>query len=210
MQTATVNKRRQVILASQSPRRKDLLEKMGVNFQIVPSSFDEYLDHARLPEEVAIELAFGKVREIARRFPEAVVIGSDTIVTINGEQLGKPADEADARATLLRLAGQMNTVTTSIVVVCSAENKELAEVVTSKVYFKPLDEQAIETYIQTGDWHDKAGSYGLQSGAAPLVDYIEGQYDAVLGLPTKDLAKLLQIFGIDSKPVEITSPVPIR
>lgn len=201
---------RQIILASQSPRRKELLEKMGLQFTIVPSSFEERLDNARSTEAVALELATGKARNIAKRFPEAIVIGSDTIVAINDKQLGKPKDEKDARKTLLLLAGQVNFVTTAVTVTCRALDKELCEVITSKVTFKPLNKKALEKYMASGDWQDKAGSYGLQSGAAPLVDYIEGAYDAILGLPTTDLARLLEAFGIQSKPVKLDPPVDLR
>jgi septum formation protein len=200
---------RSIILASQSPRRKDLLTKMGVDFTVQPSNFEEHLDHSRSTEEVALELATGKARDVARLHPAAIIISSDTIVTIDGKQLGKPKDETDARKTLTMLASRAHTVTTAVVVICQEEQKELSEVVTSEVLFKPLNKGALETYLASGDWHDKAGSYGVQSGAAPLIDRITGDYNAVLGLPTKDLAKLLQIFDVPAKPVTLETTVPV-
>lgn len=201
---------RTIILASQSPRRKELLAKMGVNFTVVPSRFEEHLDHDRPVEEVAIELALGKARDVAKQYPEAIVIGADTIVLIDGKQLGKPKDEAEARETLYHLAGKTNQVCTGLTVICQALEFELVEAVTSGVYFKPANDKDIETYLKSGDWHDKAGSYGLQSGAAPLVDYIEGHYDSILGLPTHILAVVLQQLGVAAKPAELSSPVAVR
>ncbi len=199
---------RQIILASQSPRRKELLEKMGVNFTVISSEFEEHLDHSRAVEDIAVELALGKARAVAKKHPEAIVIGADTIVVIDEEQLGKPKDKAEARATLNRLAGRPNQVCTGLAVLCEALDFAFAEAASSTVYFKPADVQAIETYLASGDWHDKAGSYGLQSGAAPLVESIEGPYDAILGLPTQILAKVLEQLGVIAKPVTLSSPLP--
>lgn len=198
-----------IILASQSPRRKELLHKMGLVFSIIPSNFEENLDHSRPVEEVAIELALGKAEDVAKDHPEAIVIGADTIVVIDGRQLGKPKDEADARRTLELLAGRANTVATGIAVIHKQSDAVLTEAVASQVYFKPLDREILEAYIASGDWHDKAGSYGVQSGGAPLIDRIEGEYDAVLGLSTKTLATFLRSLGVISRPADVKSPVSI-
>jgi septum formation protein len=200
---------KQIILASTSPRRKWLMEEMGLTFKVVPSSFTEYFDHARSTEDVAIELALGKARKVAQKHLRAVVIGSDTIVTFNDKQLGKPKDEQEARQTLASFAGEMNIVTTAVVVICKELGVEWVDVVSSRVFFKPLDMRAVEKYVGSGDWHDKAGSYGVQSGAAPLVDRIEGEYDAVLGLPTRPLAKQLKRLGFACHPANVESLVPI-
>lgn len=199
-----------IILASQSPRRKDLLELMGLTFSVIPSNFEEHLDHNRNVNEVAIEIALGKAHDVARQHPEAIVIGADTIVVVDGTQLGKPKDETEARRTLMLLAGRKHVVATGIAVVYVHRNIEMTAIVQSNVVFKKLDHSALETYLASGDWHDKAGSYGLQSGGAPLVDYIEGEYDSILGLPTNTLATLLQRFGISSRKVTLKAPVPQR
>lgn len=201
---------RKIILASQSPRRKDLLTKMGVDFAVIPSKFEENLDHARSVEEVAVELALGKAHDVAKKHPQAIVIGADTIVLIDGKQLGKPKDKADARKTLLHLAGRTNIVCTGLAVVCLDLDKETTCAVSSSVLFKQADDRAINAYLASGDWHDKAGSYGVQSGAAPLVEYIAGEYDAVLGLPTQKLADILQGMDVPCNPADIDSPVPLR
>lgn len=197
-----------IILASQSPRRKALLEKMGLKFETIPSNFDEKLDDSRSPEEVASELALGKARAVATQYPECLVIGSDTIVTINGRQLEKPRDSNDAYEMLKLLAGKHNEVSTGVAVVSVSDSIKLVGVDTTHVYFHPYDEEAVRQYVESGDPMDKAGAYGIQSGAAPLISHIEGHYDTVVGLPTKLLAELLMQVRITARFVELDSPVP--
>lgn len=198
---------RKIILASQSPRRKELLAGMGLKFEVVPSNFDEKLDDSRSPEAVAVELAVGKASQVAEQYPDCIVIGSDTIVTINGNQLEKPRNKAEAYQMLERLSGTHNEVTSSLAVICKAENILLTTADTTRVYFKPYDKAAVTTYVESGDTADKAGAYGIQSGAAPLIDHIEGYYDTVVGLPTHQLAGLLAQLGVEAKPAELKSPV---
>ena len=200
----------QIILASQSPRRRDILTGMGVNFIVVPSAYEEHLDDTRPAEEVTIELALGKASEVAQRYPDSYVIGSDTIVTIDGKQLAKPENAEQARAMLKSLAGKVNYVTTSVVVIKQAKGVKLVGADTAKVFFKPFDEQAVAAYIATGDPLDKAGGYGIQSGGAVLIDHIEGEYDTIVGLPSKLLAELLAQIGIEAKPAQLDSPVPVH
>lgn len=197
-----------IILASQSPRRSELLAQMGVEFDVVPSNFDEQLDDSRTPEEVAVELALGKAHEVAARYPDALVIGSDTIVELEGMQLEKPKDSMDAKRILTMLSGKKNTVFTSLAIVCLAQEIEIVSADATDVYFNPFNEAAIDAYIATGDSMDKAGAYGIQSGAAVLIDHIEGDYDTVVGLPTRELSRLLQELGFASKSVLLDSPVP--
>ena len=198
---------RKIILASQSPRRKELLTAMGVEFTVVPSNFDEQLDDNRSPEAVAIELAVGKASEVSEKFPEAIVIGSDTIVTINGRQLEKPRDTSEAYEMLELLSGTHNEVTTSLAVICKADGTLLTGADTTKVHFKPYNQQAVKAYVETGDTVDKAAAYGIQSGAAPLIDHIRGRYDTVVGLPTLLLSEYLAQLGVTAKPVDLDCPV---
>lgn len=199
----------QVILASKSPRRQELLSEMGVVFEVIPSTYDEVLDDSRDPQAVAVELAFGKASEVAERFPDAIVVGSDTIVAVSGRQLGKPADSNEARAMLQALAGKSHEVVTSVVVICQARGIRLQDCATTRVYFKPYDSQAVEAYLASGDAMDKAGAYGIQSGAAPLIDHIEGRIETVIGLPTHVLADLLKKVGVSSTETHRLSPVPV-
>lgn len=196
---ATPNSKQQIILASGSPRRKELLTMMGLEFDVVPSDFDEWLDDRETPEEMSITLGLGKAYDVAKRYPDAIIIGGDTIVTIDGRQLGKAATTEEARAMLRDLAGKTHTVTSSVVVVCASENFEYAGADETTVFFKPYDESAVETYLASGDWHDKAGAYGIQSGAGPLIDHIDGDLEAMIGLPTRLLIEPLAHFGIRAK-----------
>ncbi|HSX34677.1 MAG TPA: Maf family protein, partial [Candidatus Saccharimonadales bacterium] len=175
---------RHIILASGSPRRKELLAQMGVEFTVVPSDFDEYLDHDRPAAEVAKELGLGKARAVAEKYPDALVIGGDTIVTLGGVQLAKTEDIAQARQWLKDHADQDVLVTSSVVLMCKATGLARAEADETIVHFKPYNESVNEAYLQTNDWTDKAGAWSIQSGAAPLIAYIKGNYDTIVGLPS--------------------------
>ncbi|HSX05721.1 MAG TPA: Maf family protein [Candidatus Saccharimonadales bacterium] len=201
---------RKIILASQSPRRKELLTMMGLEFEAVPSDFDEQLDDTRTPEAVAMELGLGKAMAVAQRYPEAIVIGSDTIVTIDGRQLAKAATIDEARAMLRDVTLHPNTVTSSLAVVCLAENKQSVQAESSRVYFKPYDAKQIDAYLATGDYADKAGAYGVQSGAAALIDHIEGNVDTIVGLPTHLLAPVLRQFGYQVTAIEYRLASSVR
>jgi septum formation protein len=135
-----------------------------------------------------------------------VVIGSDVIVSVEGKQYGKPEDASEAHAMLRAESGRCNLVTASVAVVCRAEKFQEVTSLETKIYLKPYNDQAVEAYMKTGDWHDKAGAYGVQSGAAPLIDFIEGRYDVILGIPTNILVALLKRLGIEAHEAIITSP----
>lgn len=180
---------------------------MGLQFQSIPSDFYEELDDARTPEAVAEELGLGKAMVVARAHPEAIVIGSDTIVTINGRQLAKAADLDEARVMLHDVTLHPNKVTSSLAVVCLERGLQFVGSENAWVYFKPYDAAAVEAYLATGDYADKAGAYGIQSGAAPLVDHIEGRADTIIGLPTQLLALQLQRLGFTAEPVDYPLPL---
>jgi len=184
---------------------------MGLTFEAIPSDFYEELDDTRTPEEVAMELGLGKAMAVARQYPDALVIGSDTIVTINGRQLAKAEAVEEARAMLHDVTLHPNKVTSSLAVVCLADNFQSVQAENSWVHFKPYDEQLVNAYLATGDYKDKAGSYGIQSGAAPLVDHIQGNADTIVGLPTHLLAPILQQMGYRVKPVmyQLSSDIKI-
>ena len=193
-----------VILASQSPRRKQLLAAMGVEFETIPSEFDEYLDDDRDPELVANELALGKALDVANRFPDAYVIGSDTIVTIGGHQLGKPETAEESREMLKNLAGKPNYVTTGVAVVCINKNVRLTQAATAAVFFKEYDEEAVRAYVATGDSFDKAGGYAIQHPLCKgMIEKIDGDQDIIIGFPTKVVSSLLTQCGIEASVVDI-------
>lgn len=201
---------RQIILASQSPRRKQLLTQMGLVFETIPSNFDEQLDDGRSPEEVAQELGLGKALDVAQRYPDAIIIGSDIIVSLGSRQLGKAADEAEAKQMLHDACEVPNKLTCSIALVCLADHLEEVGYETAWVYFKPYNAARVEDYLRSGDWKDKAGAYGVQSGVAPLIDYVEGNFDTIMGLPTHTLASMLERLGIEARPVDVPSPVLVK
>ncbi|MBP7857955.1 MAG: Maf family protein [Candidatus Saccharimonadales bacterium] len=182
--------RRQIILASTSPRRKELLNAMDWDFTVVPSEFQEYLDETRPVEEIAMELGRGKALSVAERFPDAIVIGSDTIVSVGETQLGKAADIDDARRMWRLITSAPNKVTSSLAVICKAENFEHVTYDNAWVYLKPFNQAAVEAYLATGDYTDKAGAYAIQH-IGDLLDHIEGSEDTILGLPTHLLRNLL-------------------
>lgn len=182
---------------------------MGPEFEAVASNFVEKLDDRRPPEDVAKELALGKALDVAKYYPDSLVIGADTIVTIDGIQLAKPHDAQEAIQMLKQLSGRRHEVSTGLAVVRLSDNTEVTAVDTAEVYFKPYDEAAVKAYVATGDPMDKA-VYGIQSGAAPLVSHIVGNYDTIIGLPTSTLAEILQGLGIECQPAQLLAPVEQR
>ena len=178
-----------VILASQSPRRRELLTLIGIPHEIQPADIDETLRPDELPAPHAERLAREKVAVIASLYPEAVVIGADTIVVLDGDVLGKPADAAEARATLHRLSGRTHTVHTAVAVAYRGRSASGLESV--EVTFRPLDEARIARYVATGEPMDKAGSYGIQGFGATIVERIHGDYFSVMGLAVGRLIAML-------------------
>lgn len=173
------------ILASKSPRRKQLLGEILGRFEIIPAVGEENFANAKTPAELVETLATQKAREVAM-FPQAerkAVIGSDTIVTLDGEVMGKPKDEADARRMLTALSGRIHEVYTGVCISVPTKTgrKELVDSACTKVEFYPLSRAQIDEYIATGSPMDKAGAYGIQDGG--LVKNIDGSFSCVVGLP---------------------------
>jgi septum formation protein len=182
-----------LILASQSPRRAELLTRLGLRFEIVPAEIDEtYIDH-EMPADHAERLARGKAIAISRRFPDALVLGSDTIVIVDADVLGKPADAADAVRMLRRLAGREHEVITGVAVATDGTVHSAIERVA--VRFRGLDPEEIDRYVATGEPLDKAGAYGIQGIGSALVESIQGDYFAVMGLPIVRTLDLLRRAG---------------
>ena len=189
----------QWILASASPRRKQLLGELIEKFDIIPARGEERLHGEKTPEQVVMALASQKAREVAN-LPTAkgkAVIGSDTVVAIDGEILGKPQDERDASDMLSRLSGRAHEVYTGVCIVYDAgtpKEKTICQADCTKVFFNELSSSQIREYIATGSPMDKAGAYGIQDGG--LVEKIEGSFSNVVGLPIELLKKMLQENGI--------------
>lgn len=178
-----------IILASQSPRRQELLQRITPIFKTIPADIDEDATHFLRPSDYVLAMALQKARVIACQYPQDTVIGCDTIVTIDQQILGKPTSKTEAYQMLSRLSGKKHLVYTSVVVIKNGQ--EFSQTVPSIVEFYPLTERQINTYLETGDYKDKAGAYGIQGAAALFVKKIDGDYYGIMGLPIATLSRML-------------------
>ena len=187
----------QIILASQSPRRRELLGRMGIeNFLVRPAQGEELFDPTLTPARLVESLSRQKAEEIsAGAGPEDLIIAADTVVSIDGRVLGKPRDPEDAAAMLAALSGREHTVYTGVTVRRGGET--VTEHEATAVRFRPLTEGEIADYVATGEPMDKAGAYGIQDYGALLVEGISGDYFNVVGLPVCRLGRILTRFGVD-------------
>ena len=171
-----------IILASASPRRRDLLTAAGFEFEVIPANVDETADPGLPPEELAAALSKKKALHVQPIVPgDAIIIGADTIVVTDNEILGKPKDEANAFAMLFKLQGRRHTVYTGVTILSHKLIKTFTE--STSVFMRSLTEPEIRRYIATGEPMDKAGAYGIQEKGALLIKRIEGDYFTVVGLP---------------------------
>ncbi len=185
--------RPRVILASQSPRRRELLALIGIPHEVRPADVDESVHPDEAPVPHCERLAREKAHTLAVQYPDAVVIGSDTIVVIDGDILGKPGDRAEAIAMVTRLSGRTHTVFTAVAVAHGGVTCSGVESVS--VTFRTLDAAQIAAYVDTGEPMDKAGAYGIQGFGATNVERIDGDYFAVMGLPLGRMVALLRELG---------------
>ena len=185
-----------LILASKSPRRKELLEQAGLIVTVVPSCVDEDGINITAPENLVKTLAEAKAREVAGAYPESWVIGADTIVLIDGEILGKPDSTETARRMIQQLNGQTHEVFTGYAIFCEAMKTCISGVEKTDVHFRNLSQQEIEWYIQTDEPYDKAGAYAIQGLGSFLVKRICGSYTNVVGLPVCEVLEHLLKTGI--------------
>lgn len=183
----------ELILASQSPRRRELLKRIvNEDFQVSPAEIDESMVGYSDPKQYVLAMAHAKAAKVAEQNPAAIVIGCDTIVTINNEILGKPLDREDASGILHLLSGQTHIVYTAVVI---QQGIKLAEaVVPCEVTFWDLTDQEIDNYLLTDEYADKAGAYGIQDQGALLVKSVCGDYYSVVGFPVATVARMLKDF----------------
>ena len=177
------------ILASKSPRRKELIGEIIPEFEIITSEADETLPESIHPREGVEILAIRKGEGVAKANPDAVVISSDTLVELGGIPLGKPTDEADAVRMLRELSGKAHNVHTGVAI--HYNGRVFSGVASTAVYFREMTDEEIKDYVSSGDPMDKAGSYGIQSGGGKFVEKIEGDYDTVVGLSLRLVKDLL-------------------
>ena len=195
----------QFILASASPRRRDLLRKAGYCFEVVPSEVDEsaFDTEGVTSEDHATILALAKAKDVAARFPNAIVIGSDTVVDLDGEIIGKPENAAHAEEITRRLFSQPHKVITGLAIVCVERGIEIVEADTTVVYPQgKLTEAQIAGHIDSGNWQGKAGAYGIQETGDEFVDHIDGSFTNVMGLPMEMVGRLLGELGICPEVIE--------
>ena len=186
-----------LILASSSPRRRELLEQIGVLFDVKVADVDETPLADESPEDYVQRLALAKARKVAQGLTQPC-LGSDTSVVLNGKIFGKPQSDGDAREMLQALSGQSHQVMSAVAMVQHTQDGERSDVrlVSTKVTFKKLSSDQIDMYIATGEPADKAGAYGIQGKGALLVEGIEGSYSNVVGLPLTETAMLLEQYDI--------------
>jgi septum formation protein len=186
-----------IILASSSPRRRDLLRQIGVDFDVDPADVDESIMAGESPEDYAIRVSLDKVQVAAKKVGEGIVIAADTIVVFKDVIIGKPTDSHDAKRMLEMLSGKMHRVITGLAVINAASGKVSCRSSTTKVWFRELSEGEVKRYVLSGEPLDKAGAYAIQGKGALLVDRIEGCYNNVVGLPLALLDEMLREFGIN-------------
>jgi septum formation protein len=189
------------VLASASPRRRELLAGLGLPFEVMASQVDE----ARFAEQpaaaLATALALAKARDVAARLaPGAVVLGADTLVVLDGRPFGKPVSPADARRMLAALSGRAHEVVTGVAVVEAGTGREAGTAVVSRVMMRPYGAAEIDAYVATGEPLDKAGAYAVQGEGSRLVAGVQGCYRNVVGLPVTTVAGLLRDFGLAAAP----------
>jgi septum formation protein len=192
-----------IVLASGSPRRLELLTNLGLNFEVIASQVEETVPPGITPEELVRTLAGEKAHDVLKRLSkeqDTVVIGADTMVVLDGELIGKPEDEEDAKRMLRRLSARTHTVFTGVVVLKQQKHDDLKtfeHVESSLVTFRKLDETEITAYVATREPLDKAGAYALQGVGAALVARVEGCYTNIIGLPVPNIVSMLRQAGVN-------------
>ena len=184
-----------IVLASKSPRRKELLSLLDLDFQIITADIDETIDNTLPVSDEVARLSLEKAKAVATALTlDTVIISADTVVELDGCVMGKPKDEADAFNMLKSLSGNTHRVLTGVTVMCG--DKVLTQIVTTAVTFRTLSDDEIFAYIKTLEPMDKAGAYGIQGRASKFVSRIEGDYFNVVGLPVCTLSTMLKVFSI--------------
>jgi septum formation protein len=187
-----MEKQPQLVLASQSPRRRQILEAAGLKFLVQPGSADEKSGHSKDVASIVMQNALVKAQEVVARAPaESVVLGADTVVVLDEEILGKPVDEEDARRMLRALSGRSHAVVTGMALV-SARHGERRSCVRTEIRFRTLTSPDIESYLKSGEPFDKAGAYGIQGLASLFISKIDGSYTNVMGLPIEQFLRDLE------------------
>ena len=191
---------RNIILASTSPRRRQLLEQIGLPFTTVDGKYQEVVPKNVPPKTVAAQLSRGKAAAVAGKHPNAIIIAADTIIVLNGAILGKPHTAPRARAMLKKLSGKQHSVISGLTVVDTVSHTTVTRAVETKVYMKQLTPTDIQYYVGSKEPLDKAGAYAIQGLGALFVEKISGDYYNVMGMPLVSLAEILKQFNVVIRP----------
>jgi len=191
-----------LVLASASPRRRQLFSILNVPFIAVAADVDEEIEEGESPQEMVCRLSLAKARTVALSYPEGLIVAADTIVVLDGDVLGKPADEAEAVAMLRRLRGRKHTVLSGVTVYHPASGRVITELAESVVWMRAYADEEVARYAASGDPLDKAGAYAIQHQSFSPVERIEGCYASVMGLPLCHLARALAQLGL-TLPVDV-------
>lgn len=187
---------KKIILASNSPRRKEILKKIGLKFKVVKSNFEEYVDPKLKPHTLVKKLSLEKAKAIYKNYKNAIVIGADTIVVCKGKILGKPKNEKEAFDMLKLLSGRTHWVLTGLTIIDTAPKKIITKAFKTRVKMRKIKEEEIDSYIRTKEPFDKAGSYAIQGVASKFIEKIVGDRESAIGLPLKPLTKELKKLGV--------------
>jgi septum formation protein len=189
-------KKRTIVLASASPRRRELLALTGLSFTVDPSSYEEELVPGVKPRLLARRLSSEKAKAVAKKYRNALIIAADTFIVYRDSLMGKPHTEKEAFRMLGILNGRQHSVITGFTIIDTETGKTVSKSVETKVWFRKLTEQELASYVRTGEPLDKAGAYAIQGRGSLIVEKIEGDYFNVIGLPLSSLADALKKFGI--------------
>jgi septum formation protein len=189
--------KQKIILASSSPRRHSLMEQIGLEFEVIPSRYEEDLKIRHRPSRTVMDLAQGKAEEVVSRVKKGIVIGADCIVVLGMRKLGKPKDRDDARRMLKRISGRTVKVYSGIAIIDARTGKNLVDYEVTRVKMRRMSAEDIDRYVATGEPLDKAGAFAIQGLGAIFVSEIKGCYHNVMGLPVYNLAKNLKKFGVN-------------
>ena len=183
-------------MASASPRRKELLEQIGLNFRVEPSNYQENIRPDLEPHDLARSLSLGKARLVARNHRNALVIAADTFIVLEGKILGKPRTQTEAREMLKTMNGKAHSVITGFTIMDADSHKTLSRSVETTVHLRKLGPAELDAYVRSKEPMDKAGGYAIQGLGSVIVERIEGDYSNVIGLPLSALAESLKEFGV--------------
>lgn len=187
---------KRIILASGSEARRKLLENIKLDFEIQQSDFEEIMNPDIPPEQLAVELALGKARDVAAKNTNAVIIAADSFVVLDGEYLGKPHSAEEARAVLHKISGKKQDLVTGMAVIDTESGAAITDFDIGEIWVKKLTDKEIESYIKTGEPFNKAAGYAIQEIGSIFIEKIQGNYTGIIGLPVNKIYKILTQLGV--------------